>query len=483
MEGQNQSAEYLAQQRYKDAIAFYEQAIAAEPARMSNYWYLGLALLLEGQESEAQLTWISALAQVNSEQVQDYTAELIEVLATEAQRQQAVSHLSVAWLLRQYICQFTPENFNNLLALVWLSIELELFQTQGKLALLQATQLILAEQSLEVDQALLKQVLEKLLEINPYHDFIEICLLQNQLIADIQQASQLKKKLAMAYINLGSTLYNQKHFSSALSNLQKVIELQPDFEKRQLAELNLNVGLTLMGLNEFEQAASWFEEALKLDQSLNLAVAQLVQAKYQAGNKVKGYQFTQDWFSRSIPVWQQALSHLAHVPELKVLEIGSWEGRSTCWLLENILTHETASITCLDTFEGSLEHHEWYEKDYIKSVEQRFDFNIAKTGTPEKVQKLIGRSQDLMRSLPLNAFDLLYIDGSHLASDVLEDAVIGWRLVKVGGIIIFDDYYFTFDEFPEQNTQIGIDAFMAAFSQKVEVIYQGYQVIIQKTSV
>jgi hypothetical protein len=31
-------------------------------------------------------------------------------------------------------------------------------------------------------------------------------------------------------------------------------------------------------------------------------------------------------------------------------------------------------------------------------------------------------------------------DGSHRARDVLEDAVLSWPLLKVGGIMLFDDY-------------------------------------------
>jgi predicted O-methyltransferase YrrM len=76
----------------------------------------------------------------------------------------------------------------------------------------------------------------------------------------------------------------------------------------------------------------------------------------------------------------------------------------------------------------------------------------------------------VMRSLPLNSFDIVYIDGSHKASDVLEDAVISWRLVKPGGLIIFDDYNFVFEDHPEWNTGLAIDAFMKLFADQLKVI-------------
>ena len=36
--------------------------------------------------------------------------------------------------------------------------------------------------------------------------------------------------------------------------------------------------------------------------------------------------------------------------------------------------------------------------------------------------------------------DLIYIDGSHLAKDVLSDAILSWKLLKPSGVMIFDDY-------------------------------------------
>ena len=46
----------------------------------------------------------------------------------------------------------------------------------------------------------------------------------------------------------------------------------------------------------------------------------------------------------------------------------------------------------------------------------------------------------VLRRLPLESFDIIYIDGSHAVNDVLEDAVLSFRLLKPEGILIFDDY-------------------------------------------
>ncbi len=207
---------------------------------------------------------------------------------------------------------------------------------------------------------------------------------------------------------------------------------------------------------------------------------QLAIANYANHAKSKGYYFTTDWFSFNTPVWEHFLLRLANLPEVSVLEIGSWEGRSTCWLLDHILTHDSAKITCVDTFEGSVEHTQM-EEEYLKSVGERFDFNIAKTGHPEKVTKIVGRSQEAMRSLPLNSYDLIYIDGSHAASDVLQDAVLAWGLLKVGGLIIFDDYAWPAP--PDYNhPKMAVDAFVTVFGNKLKLLHQGHQVIVERTA-
>ncbi|MFE1748210.1 class I SAM-dependent methyltransferase [Coleofasciculus sp. H7-2] len=113
-------------------------------------------------------------------------------------------------------------------------------------------------------------------------------------------------------------------------------------------------------------------------------------------------------------------------------------------------------------------------------IEGRFDFNISRTVTVKKVRKIVGKSQQILRSLPLDFYDFVYIDGSHIASDVLEDAVLSWALVKVGGMIIFNDYDFIFADNNLQNSKVGIDAFVAVFYGKIKLIHKSHQILLQK---
>ena len=168
---------------------------------------------------------------------------------------------------------------------------------------------------------------------------------------------------------------------------------------------------------------------------------------------LQDYEFTSDWFSPNIPVWEAALSSFKGKPDIRYLEIGLYEGSSALWMLENILTHPTARMTGLDIFDGRLK--------------ERYFANISLSGAADKVTTIIDYSQVALRKLPLDSFDIVYIDGSHDENDVFEDAALSWRLLKEGGILIFDDYRGWGETRPDQVTvpKVAIDGFYPLLSK------------------
>jgi glycosyltransferase involved in cell wall biosynthesis len=93
----------LIQNEYCRATVFYEKAIETCPLMMSGYWYLGLTLLLQGQEEEAQTTWMLAMVNSESEQVNLWTAELLKILEIEAERFDKVLDYQTSALIRGYV--------------------------------------------------------------------------------------------------------------------------------------------------------------------------------------------------------------------------------------------------------------------------------------------------------------------------------------------------------------------------------------------
>ena len=191
--------------------------------------------------------------------------------------------------------------------------------------------------------------------------------------------------------------------------------------------------------------------------------------------------FTKDWFSENSSQWREILNHLAGKSHLRFLEIGVLEGRATLWLLTNILTHSTSRIVCIDTFEGSIEHQSMmpYAMNHLDSLYDRFLQNIYPFARRVRVQK--GLSQELLRKHHLNSFDFVYVDGSHRSADVLEDAVLSFRLLKSNGIMIFDDYEWKTYAGTLDNPRAGIDAFLEIFAGQYSIISKGYQVALRKS--
>jgi len=78
-------------------------------------------------------------------------------------------------------------------------------------------------------------------------------------------------------------------------------------------------------------------------------------------------------------------------------------------------------------------------------------------------------------------FDFIYIDGSHYSKDVLEDAILAWRLIKPGGNIIFDDFNWQLEgtELKDlKNPRLGIKAFCHFFQPRIILVAN--QLFIQK---
>ncbi|HWP47774.1 MAG TPA: class I SAM-dependent methyltransferase [Candidatus Limnocylindrales bacterium] len=137
--------------------------------------------------------------------------------------------------------------------------------------------------------------------------------------------------------------------------------------------------------------------------------------------------FTADYTAQAIPVWRKCLGDLKGKAYVRLLEIGSYEGRSALWFLENTLTHPTCLIICVDIFRS-------------RRAESRFDHNIQVSGRTSQVIKIIGRSQGVLPLLRENSYDIIYIDGSHCVADVGTDARLVWALLQPDSILIFDHY-------------------------------------------
>lgn len=191
------------------------------------------------------------------------------------------------------------------------------------------------------------------------------------------------------------------------------------------------------------------------------------------------YEFTNTWFENTTRGYWENLIPIIN-PE-NYLEIGAYEGASICFIIDKIAPKHPITIYAVDTWEGGVEHN----KDEMPEVEKRFDKNLATISSLFPGQVDLRKYKDysdqamidmLSKDRLYKFFDLIYIDGSHLASDILSDAVLAFKLLKVGGYMIFDDYYWRMrlqDGRILHNSfgKLSIDSFINVYFDKIEVVF------------
>jgi predicted O-methyltransferase YrrM len=184
-----------------------------------------------------------------------------------------------------------------------------------------------------------------------------------------------------------------------------------------------------------------------------------------------------DTYDINIVLWCDTFSRIFNRTDpLRILEIGSWEGRSTLFLL----TYFTQGhLTAVDTWGGS-DEHQYNAMQDLRDLEVRFDANLAPC-----VARLTKRKGSSLHVLPQlvdeqQEFDVIYVDGSHFADDVLADGIAAWRLLKQGGILIFDDLLWCGYPRARANPAWAIKLFLKYHKGEYRILNVYSQIILQK---
>jgi len=186
-------------------------------------------------------------------------------------------------------------------------------------------------------------------------------------------------------------------------------------------------------------------------------------------------------------------------------------------MLSHVLTNPSSCLTVCDTFCGVQGQDDVAETTHVTSeTRRRFDDNIERClGTAKPIRlfptmscNMFAELLSLERRRPAAAcvaspgagnviaasgvvaeslcqrpeYDLIYVDGSHVARDVLLDAVCGFALLRTGGLMMFDDYQWKL--LPEEYNcpGLGIDVFRSCFQSHLEIVHLGYQFFCRKVS-
>jgi predicted O-linked N-acetylglucosamine transferase (SPINDLY family) len=163
-------------------IKDYESIITDGDHTSYNYWYLGIAYLLQEREIEAQATWFIPFEDASEAESLVLNNELSNVLDNSAAQEFITYNLDNAWLISQYLREVDPVNTNNLFRLILLEIKLDKF-TPNFLIELNAAELTSSRTVARPDGYLLTELLKSLMVFPSENTsrFIQSCL-SNHLI-------------------------------------------------------------------------------------------------------------------------------------------------------------------------------------------------------------------------------------------------------------------------------------------------------------
>lgn len=161
------------------------------------------------------------------------------------------------------------------------------------------------------------------------------------------------------------------------------------------------------------------------------------------------------------------------------IEIGVFEGDST-FNIVNYLIQENPTYKhyAIDPFSQS----ENLKQEVVDKAKAQFKSNMVEFPQVELIEKnsLDGLLELYNRNIKA---DFIYVDGSHFAKDVLSDAVLGFELLNIGGVMLFDDAVsWRYGSNIQDSPKIAIDSFIQCNWNRLKVLEMpnGYQTAIKR---
>lgn len=128
-----------------------------------------------------------------------------------------------------------------------------------------------------------------------------------------------------------------------------------------------------------------------------------------------------------------------------VFEIGTYLGASALMIAKNI--PEESKVFTLDLPPEKLSDNNIMNPDNVASPYQVGELLREEDVDSQKVQQLYGDSTRFDYSPYKDKIDLIFIDGNHEYDYVKTDSLNAFEMLRPGGCIIWDDYYWDYGAF------------------------------------
>ena len=213
-----------------------------------------------------------------------------------------------------------------------------------------------------------------------------------------------------------------------------------------------------------------FKIVSKFNNLINYSINKEIKLKITNFYENTVFFYSNFFISHALTIYN-LINKLKKIDNQKYLEIGSFEGSSAIFF-SRFLTN--SNLTCVDIWKGV---EELSNIDF-KVVESNFDKNISKI-IFNKITKIKSESEVFFKNNK-EKFSIIYLDGNHFFQTVINDIEQSWRILEVDGILILDDYEWTYYDEPKQNPAYAINIFLKKYYKSLKILNMRQQVVVQK---
>ena len=182
--------------------------------------------------------------------------------------------------------------------------------------------------------------------------------------------------------------------------------------------------------------------------------------------------FSQKWFLNNFEIFTFFLPKDKSL-KFDYLEVGCYEGLSSFYVLSE---YKFVNAFFLDIWDMPNPNSKTLSPNFDlieKAFDQNlsgFDFKKMKNDSVISMRKLLKENVH---------FDFIYIDGSHNGEDILSDAIEAFKILKVNGLMFFDDFL-QHDDNRILQSYVGIDKFLSLYSDYLEIEYFQNNLVVRK---
>ena len=182
--------------------------------------------------------------------------------------------------------------------------------------------------------------------------------------------------------------------------------------------------------------------------------------------------FSQKWFLNNFEIFTFFLPKDKSL-KFDYLEVGCYEGLSSFYVLSE---YKSVNAFFLDIWDMPNPNSKTLSPNFDlieKAFDQNlsgFDFKKMKNDSVISMRKLLKENVH---------FDFIYIDGSHNGEDILSDAIEAFKILKVNGLMFFDDFL-QHDDNRILQSYVGIDKFLSLYSDYLKIEYFQNNLVVRK---